>query len=277
MLRHLGTAIEARADKLIAHLPGALGGDVEDAHDARVASRRLGEVLPLLRGRQSERLQADVRQVRQALGAQRELDVTRALLAEEARRWCWPAPLVARVARHLAAARSRVAADADRQARAIDVSRLRRRLARVADEATAESYPLLMARLRKRRAARERALARAVARAGAIYDVDRLHEVRIRTKKLRYILEAQVECTGRGPTARIRALKLLQAELGRLHDLQVLELTVRDVEANCAGGLGRVTRGLGKIGVDVETECRLLHALVLTAMKQVGAAPPLRR
>lgn len=267
MLRHLGKAIEARAEKLIAHLPGALRGDVEDAHDARVASRRLAEVLPLLRGRRSERLQADVRQVRQALGAQRELDVTRALLEEEARRWRWPAPLVARIARHLAAARSRVAADAEAQARAIDIPRLGRRFGRVAQQATAESYPLLMARLRERRAARERALARAVARAGTIYDVDRLHEVRIRTKKLRYILEAQVECAGRGPTARIRALKRLQAELGRLHDLQVLELAVRDVEARFVRSRGHIARGLGKIGVDVETECRRLHALVLTAMR----------
>lgn len=272
MLRHLGKAIDARAEKLVAHLPGALKGDAEDAHDARVASRRLAEVLPLLNGRRADRLQADVRVVRQTLGEQRELAVTLALLTEEAARWRWHPALVARVARHIEATRAKVDARARKRARSIDLARLRRRLTRVAGQAAEEAYPELMARLRARRTSRARALARAVAAAGSLYDVDRLHVVRIQTKKMRYILEAQVECAGRGPSAQIGALKELQAELGRLHDLQVLEGTVREVESRLVSGRGRVARGLGAMATDLETECRRLHALVLTAIRDVGRA-----
>jgi triphosphatase len=272
MLRHLGKAIEERARALVGRLPGALAGDVDDAHRSRVAARRLAEVLPLLRGRRAERLRADVRHVRQALGARRELAVTLGLLADEARRWRWPASLVARVRRHLEATRPAIEADARRAARLIDIERLKRRLARVSAQAEAESYPALMTRLHRRRDARERALARAIASAGAIYDAERLHRVRIATKKLRYTLEAQMACAGRGPAARVRALKTLQDELGRLHDLQVLEIVVREVEGRFVSGRGVVSRGLARIGTDLETECRRLHALVLTGMRRVGGA-----
>ena len=272
MLQHLGKAIEERTRALVTRLPGALAGDVEDAHRARVAARRLAEVLPLLRGRRAERLRADVRQVRQALGARRELAVTLDLLAEEAGRWRWPASLVVRVSRHLEAARPKIEADTRKAARSIDIERLRGRLDRVSRLAAAESYPQLMKRLRVRRDARERALTRAVANAGSIYDADRLHRVRIATKKLRYVLEAQVACADRGPAARIRRLKTLQEELGRLHDLQVLETVVREVEERFVSGRGVVARGLARIGTDLETECRRLHALALTAMRRVGGA-----
>ena len=277
MLRHLGQTIEARARVLVAHLPGALAGDSDDAHRTRVAARRLGELLPVLRGRRAERLRADVRHVRQALGARRELSVTLALLAEEAGRWDWPAPLVARVARYLEAARPEIEAESRKQARLINIPRLKRRLERVSRQAQAESYPELVARLHLRREAREQALARAVFAAGGIYDADRLHAVRIAAKKLRYALEAQVACVGRGPANRIRALKALQDELGRLHDLQVLEAVLRNVESRLVSGRGGVARGLERMGTDLETECRRLHALALTAMRTVGSAVSRRR
>ena len=264
MLRHLGAAIEARGEKLIAHLPAALEGDVEGAHASRVAARRLAEVLPLLRSRKAERLRADVRQVRQALGARRELAVTRALLVEEAARWRWPAVLVAHVTRHLDARQPAINEAAEASAQVIDIPRLHRRLTRIARQAGAEDYPLLMARLRRRRVARERALARALKAAGTMYEVERLHDVRIAAKKLRYVLEAQVECAGRGAVARIHALKILQDDLGRLHDLQVLEAVVREVEGRFVSGRGRVGRGLARIGTDLETECRRLHAHALS-------------
>jgi CHAD domain-containing protein len=264
MLHHLGTAIAARADALIRHLPGAIAGDAEDAHRTRVASRRLGEVLPLLEGRKAERARTDVREVRQMLGARRELVVTEALLTEEALRWHWPAPLVARVARALAATRPAIEAAVAEQVRRLDIDRLRRRLARMAAQAVDESDADITARLRARRVARERSLARAITRAGRLYDVERLHDVRICTKKLRYVLEAQVECTGRGPRQRLKHLKRLQEELGRLHDLQVLEAAVRRVEEGFVAGRGRVARGLRRMGDDLEGDCRRLHAQVLT-------------
>jgi CHAD domain-containing protein len=267
MLRHLTRVIEARAAVLTGQWPAALRGDVEAAHRVRVAARRLGEVLPLFEGRRAERVRADVRHVRQALGARREWDVTMALLRAEAARWSWAPALVARVDRALTAQRPDIDAEAARVVRSIDIARVRRRLARVAAEAHEAAYPDVLARLRQRRSARERALARAVAHAGALYDVERLHAVRIAVKKLRYVLEAQRECTGRGPRARVKQLKALQAALGRLHDLQVLEAVLRAVEESLVAGRGSVARGVAAMGQDIETECRRLHAHILHSLK----------
>ena len=41
------TILNAQAEALAAHLPAVFAGDVEGVHDARIATRRLRETLPL--------------------------------------------------------------------------------------------------------------------------------------------------------------------------------------------------------------------------------------
>ena len=61
-----------------------------------------------------------------------------------------------------------------------------------------------------------------VENAAGLYLPDRLHEVRIAVKKLRYALEITKELSGSRATASILALKRAQDLLGRMHDLEVL-------------------------------------------------------
>src|SRR3954452_24371138 len=64
-------------------LPAAQQGDVNSLHQARVATRRLREVLPLLASGSAQReLERRVRKLTRALGPVRELDVALQLLGE---------------------------------------------------------------------------------------------------------------------------------------------------------------------------------------------------
>ena len=75
--------IRQRLRALSRTLPGARTGDVGSVHQARVATRRLREALPVLgAGASGRKLQQRVRALTQALGPVRELDVALLMLEE---------------------------------------------------------------------------------------------------------------------------------------------------------------------------------------------------
>lgn len=266
MPRDLVHAIEARAEALLEHLPRALDGRARDTHRARVAARRLAEVLPLA-GRVGERVARQVRDVRRVLGAEREIDVTIDLLAEEAARHDWPGSIVGRIRRHLDdVAKTRRATWRARRD-GVDPGKLGRAIRRVGAEAAVLTVGDVALRLSERRLTREASLARAVKAVGALYEIERLHRVRIEVKKLRYVLEVTAELSARRSIARIEALTAIQEQLGRLHDLQVLQGQIRDVESRFVPGRGRVARDLARMTDDVEADCRALHAAVLPQLR----------
>ena len=86
-----------RARELERHLPLAIEGDDIGVHQARVASRRLREAVPVLAGETKARRKAEqkIRRLTQALGTVRELDVTLHILDEFAQ----PTPCRARRSR----------------------------------------------------------------------------------------------------------------------------------------------------------------------------------
>jgi len=266
MPRELLEAIAARAEALLEYLPGALDGRTRHVHRARVAARRMAEVLPLV-GPTGERLARQVRDVRRVLGAERELDVTIDLLTEEAARHDWSEPLVERVHRHLGEVAKKRRAEWRAHRDKVDPAKLRRGIRAVASAAANVSEAHVIARLLMRRVTREASLARAVAAVGALYDVERLHRVRIEVKKLRYVLEVTSELSARRSKARIETLTTLQEQLGRLHDLQVLQGQIRDVESRQVPGRGRIARDLARMADDVEADCRALHAAVLPEIR----------
>src|SRR5688572_28289499 len=65
-------------DTVLANLPGVFDGDSDSVHQARIATRRLREVLPLLT--EAEHVTNTVRSAGQQLGHVRELDVMSRLL-----------------------------------------------------------------------------------------------------------------------------------------------------------------------------------------------------
>ncbi len=254
-LLHLVTP---RAERLLAHVRGAQDGDARATHQARVAARRLAEVLALT-GNKGTKLDKDVRDLRRALGATRELDVARMVFDHAAHDHTWAKVAQERVRKYLAVERALRHRQVAPTLANVNASRLRRRVRDVGDYAAGVAGPKVAARVRKRVAARERELKAAVRRAGAMYDIDKLHDVRLAVKKLRYTLELAQDALGRRLAPRIDALKQQQGRLGDLHDLQVLVGHIRTLEGGLVSNRGPIAQALTEIRRDLDAESRRLH------------------
>jgi CHAD domain-containing protein len=256
--------LKQRLTALLDAMPAAQAGDTRSVHQARVATRRLREALPVLRASLDEdalgRAERQVRKMTRALGPVRELDVALAHLDELAAHHAVPARAVSRL-RH-ALAREQFARRRELLAAITPgkMERLRQRLGQAGerdprprtggavDEAQAQVV---------RRAGR---LALMIERAGGLYLPDRLHAVRIAAKKLRYALEIQRELKRSKSTARIMQLKRLQDLLGRMHDFEVLIDRSRQLQADRAASDRQLTLELDTIIRTLEAECRADHA-----------------
>jgi len=267
LLRRLARALSR-------HLPLAISGDGRGVHQARVASRRLREAVPVLStglsGSKAGRTVRTIRRLTRALGTVRELDVTLVLLDELVR-----APDVSPVA--IEAVRAFVVEErsARREVMLKRLGRLKpekldRRIASVGsalEGATGEPWrKALSARLLKRC----RRLNEAMDAAGHMYDPERLHGVRIAAKKLRYGLELASDggVSQAGPL--VRSLKRVQDLLGKLHDLQVLQTYIAGVQIAQSASRSEPRAALGELARHVEDQCRHLHG------RYVALAPNLR-
>ncbi len=258
----LARALTTQIDTLVGELTRARRGDARGIHRARTTSRRLRELLPVAAAAVpvpgADRLRREIRRVTRLLGRVRELDVSIALFAEISVQVSWDAVVVADLGRRLIDERDRSAHAASSSLRAIDPARLRARLDAVVQSVEANAVPgvaerALAARLRRRAAS----LFRAIEQAGTLYVPERLHDVRISAKKLRYALEVAHTAAGLPVRPFLASLKRHQDLLGRLHDLEVLAgraraLTARQGSRDAAGG--------EVIVADLETACRALHA-----------------
>jgi CHAD domain-containing protein len=204
-----------------------------------------------------------------ALGVVRELDVTLGIVNELAARDTLPRLALEEVRRHVVTERDERRAVMLKRLEQINLSKLDKRLNGVAvalAEAEREGWrDALGSRLVKR----SRALAAAMADAGHIYAPDRLHAVRIAAKKLRYAMELASDAGVKSAAAPLRALKRAQDNLGRLHDLQVLQTHVAAVQADAPG------RTLPEGGLDIisrvlEDECRHLHARYVATIPKLA-------
>jgi CHAD domain-containing protein len=265
--------LQRRARELRRHLPGAATGDVTALHQARVASRRLRETVPVLAtgvsGGKAGRVRRKVRRLTRALGAVRELDVAVKILDELARRERLPRTALEQVRGHVLAERDRRREVMFERLKGVDVEKLGRRLSTLAGALqhsdSGEWRTALAARLAKRSVR----LAAAMGDAGQIYQPERLHRVRIAAKKLRYALEIAAETRSAAATSLVRLLKRVQDDLGRLHDLNVLEAHVAAVQADPPANRQAPAGGLDVIGQALEAECRHLHARYLAAAPTV--------
>lgn len=272
-------ALARRVRALERDLPAALDENVEALHRSRVASRRLREILPVLGldrgpGRQApvRKLRRRLRRLTSALGGVRELDVALEILESLRQRH----PDLGRV---LAGARVAVEADRrecreemGRQLHELQARSLFEHLSRFVDTASRPSQVTRLSLLRRRLARRADRLDLAVADAGSLFTVDRLHRVRIAAKQLRYVLELIHEF-GRVPTLRlVGRLRQVQDLLGRLHDLEVV---AGYVERQRHGNNAALAAQSDRAADGIEREMRELHAEYLTkvdALERVVAA-----
>jgi CHAD domain-containing protein len=254
--------LERRARDLKRHLPLAVAGDDQGVHQARVASRRLREAVPVLttglKAGKADKANRKIRRLTRALGTVRELDVTLQLLDALSRSKDVARAAIEEVRAHVITKRDDRRDTVLRRLDRVNVEKLDRRLKAVADalqESTDERWRLaLAARLLKR----TRRLVAAMDDAGQIYNPEGLHEVRIAAKKLRYALEIAADSRVASARAHVQAIKRAQEMLGRLHDLQVLQAYVATVQARGSGG-GAMAARLEALARHIEDQCRHLH------------------
>jgi CHAD domain-containing protein len=270
LLQRLGNALKR-------HLPAAVAGDHTGVHQARVASRRLREAVPVLstglKGSKAGKATRKIRRLTRALGTVRETDVTLSLLDELASTAAVSRTAVEDVRTHVVQERdARREVMLKRLAR-VDSDKIARRLASVGtalDGATNEPWrQALGARLLRR----SKRLAAAIETAGQMYSPERLHEVRIAAKKLRYGLELASDSGVRQAAPHVRALKRTQDLLGKLHDLQVLQAHIADAQITTTTTRAGQRAALETLAAHVEELCRHLHGTYLSSSTTLRQMP----
>jgi CHAD domain-containing protein len=269
--------IRQRLGALSRTLPPARAGDVTSVHQARVATRRLREALPLItRGSSLQKHRRRVRRLTRALGPVRELDVALLTLDEfdgtqgtarsrSGRQDEVPRAGVLSLQQAIRQERTRMQVDMRRTIDRTRLPKLSEKLVAAARKRDKEGPGPRTVDPKQLAAARDRAARRAdrlrikIENAAAIYLADRLHEVRIAAKKLRYALEIVRDLSRSRATARILTLKRAQDLLGRIHDLEVLIARTRAIQGSPNAPTLRVSADMDLLVRRLETECRRLH------------------
>jgi len=251
-------------------MPAAQAGDQVSVHQARVASRRLREALPVLGVRADahalDRADKRVRRITRALGPVRELDVTLLLLAELEKAGAAPVRALARVRQAVIEEREKRRRDMLAEIKPSKLDKLRKRLVRVAGpHARPIAKGTTLAEAASQAATRAAALRAAIEHAGGIYLADRLHRVRVAAKKLRYAVEIQRELTRSRSAAQLNRLKTQQDLLGRMHDLEILIDRARAVQTTLTPRDRRGQAELNQLIRVLEDECREGHAAYMRA------------
>ena len=260
--------LHTRLERFTRTLPQVEAGDVRGVHHARVGSRRLRELIPVLQleGNVAKRLNHRLRKATRRLGTLRELDVLLKLTAElrDGRRY--PAGAVERVAAEVTRRREKAGKKLPAASTAEELRRLARRLGKLERRLAAEpDDPRTQRRVwewavHARVARRAAALKKAADSAGALYLAERLHAVRIALKKLRYGVELLDEAEGGTMRRELNTLKRVQGLLGRLHDLQVLVDQVRRIQAALDPPDLLLWHDLSGLVTGLEQSGRRLHA-----------------
>jgi CHAD domain-containing protein len=274
--------LKQRLDRFTRVLRGVESGDARSLHRARVASRRLRELLPVLQLEPdvARKLGRRLRKVTRRLGVVREMDVLLELVEELQTARPQHRDALRRVGAAVSKSRDHGRKRLLDHLPADEMWRVARKLERVIDRlAESEARPERRHPARAKSAAwaidariahRAARLSAAVQDAGSVYLTERLHGVRIALKKLRYAIELAPESQPDHATT-LRTLKRVQGLLGRMHDLQVLIDRVREVQASLAPPNLAVWRDLDALVVALDEACRRLHARYVREREGVEA------
>jgi CHAD domain-containing protein len=262
------SAWRKRLNALTDAWPQLLAGETEALHKARVASRRIREALPVVAASappaKVKKLRRKVRSLTRSLGPIREADVELHTLEEQAAELGVPRRTLNVIRRDVASRRYALREKLDREQPLVDLKKLLKKLERVACATTGsgrgaarreQAWRSALATALMRRSRRLKA---ALDEAGPLYAPERIHDVRVAAKKLRYALEISSEIGEPRARVLVKMLKHEQTRLGRLHDLQALLRRVRDAEAS--PGMGTRLADLTAFADSLERQCRALHA-----------------
>lgn len=213
-------------------------------------------------GKSSRELERQVRRLTRALGPARELDVALENLRELEADPAVPRSALMRVRQALSAERRASQAGIRDAIDNTNLDKLRKRALRVAVASPTSSGggSERLEDANRQAALRAKQLRAAMAHAAGIYLPDRLHDVRIAVKKLRYSLETVTELAGARPLPGSARLRKAQDLLGRMHDLEVLIGKTREVQGRPGAATLRKSAELDRLVRRLEDECRELHA-----------------
>jgi CHAD domain-containing protein len=259
--------LSQRLTTLVDAMPAAQAGDIQSVHQARVATRRLREALPVVQAsvstRSLGRVRRQVRRMTRALGPVRELDVALQHLDELAGRNIVSPRAIGRVRQAVAQERLKRRRDMLNAITPGKIEKLRQRLGRVGTDTQAPEAIAALEEVEQQVTRRARRLSAAIERAGGLYLPDRLHAVRVAAKKLRYALEIDRELKRSRATSRITQLKRLQDLLGEMHDFEILIDRTRELQAEVAGSDRKLASELDRLIRTLEEECRQRHAVYM--------------
>jgi CHAD domain-containing protein len=238
--------------------------DAAQLRRVRIASRRLRELLGVAEmvgnDARMARIRRDLRRLGRVLGPVREMEVALIDLDLLGRDENLAGP-ADRIRPKLERELGRRRAALERWTDELDVEALEERLAHVGEDlAKRPADQRLRRALNLRLLQRLRSTAEAVGRCGTLYAPDRLHDLRLAIKKLRYAFELAQQAGHLEATRSLQALRRAQRRFGRLHDLQVLQALV------VAAGAGRgAVPGLyvELVRDRLERDCRTLHAAIV--------------
>ena len=257
--------LRQRLVSLLKAMPAAQAGDEMSVHQARVASRRLREALPVLGARADadalDRADKRVRRITRALGPVRELDVTLLLLAELEGKGAAPTRAIARVREAVIEERQKRRRDMLDEIKPSRLDKLRKRLVQVAapeSRARAERSALAEAAAQAAQRAseaarRDRPRRRHLSRRSPASRPHRSQEAALRARD-------SARADAFASTAQLNRLKVQQDLLGRMHDLEILIDRAREVQATLPPRDRRGMAELNRLIRVLEDECREGHA-----------------
>jgi CHAD domain-containing protein len=262
--------LRSRLDSFTRALPGVTSGEPRAIHRARVASRRLRELLPVLEldADTIRKVNRRLKKLTRRLGGVREIDVLTQLLEELQSARLAPLRALRRVGDEVREARDEAMSGFSHKSIAEGFHRANRKLEHIAEKlekmddrgSRGRSWRWAIDARVSRRAA---TLKTAITEAGSMYMPERLHVVRLALKKLRYGMELSCEAGGFAEAADVRLLKRGQDLLGLLRDRQVLIDRVRHVQASLDPPDMTAWRELDAIVLSLEHSCRSIHARYL--------------
>ncbi len=250
------------------YLGGIFNGEPDSIHDARVATRRLREILSVIDD-VSPAVDVEVKRMGRFLGRVRDLDVETDLLLKIERR-VPAAGAVTGVARaHILRLRSRQLRKAIKMLEGVDLVRIARGIVprHPWRQRLAPASPLIHT-LRAHTAARVQDVRTAVTHATGVYFPRRSHVTRIALKKLRYAVEIAAASGIWHAPQLLKDLRKFQEVLGQVHDAETLLRSLDSLVADADIS----PRDVDRVRRVLEGDIADLHAQYLAGRASVLAA-----
>ena len=266
VVRRPMTLLREQVATLESYLSAVRDGNPEAVHQARVATRRIRELLPLTaerrRSEAMDELAAEFRSAGRSLGDVRDADVQIALLRSLETRIPGAAPTLVLLRQRKERRRLALMRILIKEFERMEIERLLESVQHGVIRAMRHTAAGWDRRLRRGIADRAAAARAAIVHATGVYFPRRAHHARIAIKKFRYATEIAAATGLWNAREIIRELKKGQDLLGRVHDRQDLLDSLPDTDDAYPAGSDRGQLEL--VAQVVDAEAHDLHGRYLT-------------